>query len=315
MDTITFGTFNCENLVARYRFKDPQNPEPSSDDGFAVNDLAFEMYDPVAKRITAEAIRATGADVLALEEVESLPVLDRWTSELLGDAGYRQRVLIHGNDDRNIDVAIISKLDITRLRTSRHLRSRSGRSWLFSRDLLEVDVAVPVDGGPPRTLTLLVNHLKSMIGGRAQTRERRLEQAHQLVETLHDRLGPNFDGNFAAVGDFNDYLEEDADGTKTSLEELAQHPYLVNVNEALAEQERWTHYFNGGDEYRQLDYLWIGRSFYDRAGRPAPTIVRDGMPLRAARYQGHRFDGVGQSEPKASDHCPVLLTVPVAALT
>lgn len=312
MDAITFGTFNCENLVARYRFR--QGEDPTSNDGFEVNDLAFDLFDTDAKRITAAAIRATGADVLALEEVESLPVLDFFTSNLLDGVGYSHRVIIHGNDPRNIDIAILTKFDITRVRTWRHLRSGSGAP-LFSRDLLEVDLSVPVDGGSPRTLTLFVNHLKSMMEGREQTRARRLEQVHRLMQIAHDRMGPEFEGNFALVGDFNDYLEEGQDGSKTSLGELAENPYLVNANETLPAEDRWTHYYKGAREYRQLDYIWVGSALYERAGRPAPEIIREGLPLRAQRYQGRRFDGVGQDRPKASDHCPLTITVPVAALT
>lgn len=311
MDTLTLGTFNCENLFARYRFR--SGVEPAKEDGFTVNDVAFDLYDAKDKELTALAIRQSHADVLGLQEVESLPVLDNFTSELLNGAGYEQRALIHGNDPRNIDVGVLSKLPVTRLRTWRHLRSHAGTP-LFSRDLLEVDVAVPVDGGEPRTLTLFVNHLKSMMEGRSQTRARRLEQVHELLAIVKDRVGPDFDGNFVVLGDMNDYLEEDADGTKTALEELAGHPYLVNANEALAPADRWTHYYKGHRDYRQLDFLWVGRALYERAGRPAPVVIRQGLPRRATRYDGPRFDGVGDNRPKASDHCPVTLTLPVSAL-
>jgi hypothetical protein len=35
--------------------------------------------------------------------------------------------------------------------------------------------------------------------------------------------------------------------------------------------------------------------------------MRKGSPLRAERYTGERFIGVGRDKPKASDHCPVLM--------
>lgn len=311
METITLGTFNCENLFGRYEFR--KGEKPTEDGGFTINNLAFEIYGEKDKLLTAEAIRATHADVLALQEVENLPVLDTFTSTMVNGSTYRHRVLIHGNDPRNIDVAALSKLPITRLRTWRHLRTSSGGSPLFSRDLLEMDVEVPATDGQPRTLTLFINHLKSMMEGRAQTRARRLEQVHTMLQIVADRVGPSFDGNFVIAGDMNDYLE-DGDGTTTALQELASHPHLVNANEALAPEKRWTHYFNGGNEYRQLDFLWVGKALYERAGRPAPVIVRDGLPWRAERYDGHRFDGVGQDRPKASDHCPVTLSLPTSAL-
>lgn len=311
MDTITLGTFNCENLFARYRFRG--GLDPAKEGGFMINDVAFDIYGEHDKRLTAEAIRAAGADILGLQEVESLPVLDTFTSRLLDGAGYSQRVSIHGNDPRNIDIGVLSRLPVTRLRTWRHLRSRSGAP-LFSRDLLEVDVEVPGADGSARTLTLFVNHLKSMMEGRARTRDRRVEQVQALLRVVTDRVGPAFDGNFVIMGDMNDYLDTDDDGTTTALRDLASHPRLVNANEVLAPGDRWTHYFAGHKDYRQLDFLWIGRALYERAGRPAPVVIRQGLPRRADRYQGPRFTGVGDSQPKASDHCAVAVTLPVSAL-
>ena len=311
METITLGTFNCENLFARYEFR--KGEKPTEDGGFTINKVAFDIYNEEEKRLTAQAIRVTRSDILGLQEVENLPVLDTFTSDLLNRSAYRHRVLIHGNDPRNIDVAALSKLPITHLRTWRHLRTPSGDSALFSRDLLEVDVEVPTMDGRPRTLTLFINHLKSMMEGRAQTRSRRLEQVHTMLQIVADRVGPSFEGNFVILGDMNDYLEV-GDGTTTALQELASHPHLVNANEALAPEMRWTHYFNGGNEYRQLDFLWVGKALYERAGRPAPVIVRNGLPWRAERYEDDRFEGVGQDRPKASDHCPVTLTLPTSAL-
>lgn len=311
METITLGSFNCENLIGRYEFR--KGEKPTEDGGFTINKVAFGIYGEEDKRLTAQAIRAMRADILGLQEVENLPVLDTFTSTYVDGSAYRHRVLIHGNDPRNIDVAALSKLPVTHLRTWRHLRSTSGNSSLFSRDLLELDVEVPTMDGQPRTLTLFINHLKSMMEGRAQTRARRLEQVHTLLQIVADRVGPSFEGNFVIAGDMNDFLEV-GDGTTTALQELVSHPQLVNANEALAPEQRWTHYFNGGNEYRQLDYLWVGRALYERAGRPAPVIVRNGLPRRAERYQGPWFDGVGQDRPKASDHCPVTLTLPTSAL-
>lgn len=40
-----------------------------------------------------------------------------------------------------------------------------------------------------------------------------------------------------------------------------------------------------------------------------PEVIRNGQPLRATRYTGPRFPGVGQDNPKASDHCPVVFEI------
>lgn len=300
--TIRVGTFNVENLFARYNFR--KNFEPS-EDGFTINNLAFDIFDETEKRITAEAILTADADILALQEVESLPVLDRFVSRYLPRMRYTHRILVDAFDPRCIDVAILSRYPIQNVRTHRDERSASSHAPLFSRDCLEVDVNV---GG--KMLTLYVNHFKSMMGGRQQTHARRVEQVKRVVEILDGAWKPRgYDGNFLVLGDFNDYLEGNS-----SLTPLAKHPHLVNIVEQRDGDDRWTHYYAGGKEYRQLDYVLMPKAFFDRAGKPVPDILRKGLPWRAERYTGPRFDGVGEDNPKASDHAPVLVDIPIAAL-
>ncbi len=68
--------------------------QPTGDDGFTINDLAFRIHDEESKKITAKAIRAVNADVICLQEVESLPVLDRFNSYYLGGMKYAHRAVI-----------------------------------------------------------------------------------------------------------------------------------------------------------------------------------------------------------------------------
>jgi hypothetical protein len=44
------------------------------------------------------------------------------------------------------------------------------------------------------------------------------------------------------------------------------------------------------------------------------AIYRKGQPTRASRYVGPRCKGVGKDNPKASDHCPVLVDIPIGSL-
>ena len=81
MPSLTLATFNCENLFARYNFD--KNYDPVGKDGFTINDLAFDLQDEAEKRITAQAILDVDADVIALQEVESLNVLDTFQSRYL----------------------------------------------------------------------------------------------------------------------------------------------------------------------------------------------------------------------------------------
>ncbi|MDN3515689.1 MAG: hypothetical protein NG747_14990 [Candidatus Brocadia sp.] len=50
--------------------------------------MAFDIFDEVEKQIAAKAIKEVNADVIALQEVESLPVLDCFNSRYLAGMHY-----------------------------------------------------------------------------------------------------------------------------------------------------------------------------------------------------------------------------------
>lgn len=304
MTTLRVATFNVENLFARWRFKDNVDPAEANKRGWVVDQTLFEELGVDDKAITGAAVREIRADVIGFQEVENVDTLKHFRARSLGGrAAYPYVAGVDGNDPRLIDVALLSKLPITRIRSYQHLMDpQTPTSPLFSRDCLEIDIDVSAQ----TTLTVFVNHFKSMLGGRAQTRGRRQRQCARVKRIVIDRFGAQAgDRPFIVLGDFNDYLETDAQG-ETGIAELVQWDQVVNVVERLPADERWTHYWDDGDDYRQLDYLLISRSLAD-ANAGAPEIMRKGQPLRATRYTGERFPGVGQDRPKASDHCPVIM--------
>ncbi len=303
MVTARIATFNCENLFARYKFRSNVDPRTAIRDGWLPDKRRFDLNDDDAKRITGNAIEETDADVVCLQEVESLDTLKRFRSHHIhrGSRTYPYIALVDGNDPRLIDVAVLSKLPITRIRTHQHVRRTArSRSYIFSRDCLEVDVAVG-----DKTLTLFVQHYKSMIGGRAQTRQRRMDQVAATRSIIESRFGTPDTGAhpWVVLGDFNDYMEPG-----TSLSRLVNWNQTEDVISRLPESERWTHYWARKGEYRQLDYILLSRSLAT-ASPGLPGILRQGLPRRAHRYTGRRFRGVGQNAPKASDHCPVVMNV------
>ena len=288
------ATFNSENLFARYKFR--ENMDPLKADGFTINDLAFDLSDEDAKKITAQAIREVDADVICLQEIENLMVLERFNSRYLGRLKYKHRLLIDSHDPRQIDVAVLSRYPFSAIRTHRDERSPDNpNTWLFSRDCLEVEV-----NANGKALSLYVNHLKSMMGGRDATKERREMQVARVVEIIKERWeGQDYAGNFMILGDFNDY--EDAE---SSLKLLLEHPHLENVVNRLPEADRWTHYYAGGNTYHQLDYVLPSKAL-SQANPDLPGVMRKGLPFRAERYEGERFPDVGENYPKASDHAPL----------
>ncbi|MES9524946.1 endonuclease/exonuclease/phosphatase family protein [Streptomyces capoamus] len=320
MTTLRLATFNVENLFARWRFKEGLDPATANSRGWIVDQTHFEELGMDDKAITGAAVREIKADVLCLEEVENVDTLKHFRAQALGGrAQYPYVAGVDGNDPRLIDVAVLSKLPITRIRSYQHLMDpESPTEPLFSRDCLEVDIEFGPDAGYDGTtsVTLFVNHFKSMLGGRAQTRGRRQRQAAKVKEIVAGRFGTEAPGEhpFVVLGDLNDYLEADGDGA-SGIDQLVTWDQVENVVARLPQDERWTHFWDGGDEYRQLDYILPATSLALAAPHALPEIFRKGMPLRAVKYTGPRFPGVGPDKPKASDHCPVIFELELPQTT
>ena len=211
---LRLATFNAENLFARFRFASRVDPRRAEHEGFTIDDLAFGIHDAGQKHLTAGVIEATGADVVALQEVEGLDALKRFRDRYLGGAArYPYVMCIDGNDPRFIDVALLSRYPIVHARSWQHLAGPTG--LVFSRDCLETVVDVP-GAGP---LTLFVNHFKSMRSprdpehGRVDTAATRWEQAEAVRTIVTDHFGDRIDTEwFAVLGDLNDYRGDDERG-------------------------------------------------------------------------------------------------------
>jgi endonuclease/exonuclease/phosphatase family metal-dependent hydrolase len=299
------ATFNVENLFTRWRFNADVDPAEANTSGWTVDRTHFEEFGDTSKALTAMALLELRADVIALQEVENVDTLKHFRARFLNEhAEYPYVAGIDGNDPRLIDVAVLSKFPITHVRSYQHRIDPHTKGALFSRDCLEVDVLVPSG----TTVTLFVQHFKSMIGGRAATHDKRKVQADEVMRIVKDRFGSTPGSQpFVVLGDFNDYLSP----TGSAITDLVGWNQVENVVARLPRAEQWTHFFAGGNEYRQLDHFLPSASL--AAASPAlPEILRKGQPLRAVEYTGPRFPGVGQDRPKASDHCPVVVDLDVA---
>ena len=307
---VRVATFNVENLFARWKFNKDIDPDKANERGWIVEETHFEELGMEDKAITALAVKEIDADIVALQEVEGVDTLKHFRTDFLGGfSAYKHVAGIDGNDPRLIDVAVLSKWPITHVRSYQHLRDPEVKGKeLFSRDCLEVDI--DLDG---ETITLFVNHLKSMINTREETRGKRERQATGVKQIIEDRFGPTpGDANFIVLGDFNDYLETDEQG-ESGIKALVEWDQVENVIARLDPDDQWTHYWAKGKDYKQLDYILLSKSLAE-ANSGKPDIMRKGTPKRATRYAGERFEGVGDDKPKASDHCPVVMEIEVGAV-
>lgn len=207
----------------------------------------------------------------------------------------------------------------------------SPQDLIFRRDCLEIDFRV---GGKP--LTLFVTHFKSMGNGKNGADGRTYTMPVRRAEALATRriIENKFDGRpankrWVICGDLNDYRERIVvQGSRqtgynfspvkedsSALDCLLDGGFSTNLVERRAELDRWTLYHSRGPQEQhlcQLDYLLASPLLADRNPQVIPDIIRFGQPYRTPFPEGQqveRYPRIGWDRPKASDHCPLAVTL------
>ncbi|APX70487.1 MULTISPECIES: endonuclease/exonuclease/phosphatase family protein [unclassified Brucella] len=203
---------------------------------------------------------------------------------------------------------------------------------IFKRDCLNVDLRI---GGEP--LSLFVAHLKSMSGarngldGRASSHPVRLAEARAIRRIIEEKFGIDrvAERRWLICGDFNDYREriliggDEWDGyeftpvmeEESALNVLLGDGFAVNLVERRPVMDRWTLYHTRGPLERhlcQLDYIMASPAFAAKNEHVVPDIIRRGQPWRTIfppEQNVDRYPRTGWDRPKASDHCPVSVTL------
>ena len=156
----------------------------------------------LAVRHTAQVVHDVGADVLGVVEAEDRWALRHFNADQLAPLGgriYGHVMLIDGNDERGIDVGLMTRGNLPIGPITSHVDDSDLAGPIFSRDCAEFEIALP-DG---RTLVVMVNHFKSKgYGGRSAT-VRRKRQAQRVREVYERRRADGFE-LVAIVGDLND---------------------------------------------------------------------------------------------------------------
>jgi endonuclease/exonuclease/phosphatase family metal-dependent hydrolase len=265
-------------------------------------ELKKEAVNETATRNTARVVADVGADVLAVIEAEDRPALERFNRDVLPLGGpdgapawrYRHVMLIDGNDDRGIDVGLMTRQSQPIARMRSHVDDRDGEDEvIFSRDCPEYEVELSSAG----QLLVLVNHFKSKgYGAPRQTAAKRHRQAQRVAEIYAARRAEGIKA-LAVVGDLNDTPDSAALApllAGTDLRDVSEHPKYVSDG-------RTGTYGTGGDK---IDYLLLSPALFAQ--------VRAAGVNRSGVWHGPRvknpwpmLDTLTAPEEAASDHAAI----------
>jgi endonuclease/exonuclease/phosphatase family metal-dependent hydrolase len=299
--TIRVGTFNLNNLFSRFNFQAEVGAVPAGDAGgitltFGQHEFSVRTFmgrlvrakDPAHTADIARRIREVmNADVLAVQEVEHIEILRQFNREHLGNL-YPHAALVEGNDQRLIDVGILSKLPIGIIvshQTAVHPDEPDQR--VFGRDLLQVEI---LDNNRDKLFTIYNTHLKSHFvpfgedpeEGAAAANVRRKRQAEMVSQIISRMERPN--SRFVLTGDMNDppdseFLEPMLTVDNRPLLNALEHPGETRAPKEETtgqgpgpQSPAWTHRFNPpGPEfprYELFDQIWLSQSLSDRFADP-----------------------------------------------
>ncbi len=320
---LRIATFNIENLIARHQFGAAYRPDAAAalslfDTGSqsvreAVERSLAAVLEDDKRQATALAIAETDADILCLQEVDSLAVMEAFFANYVHRVAakrYGHFRLVEGNDRRGIDVGfacrrtLVGEANAIRVQTNRDASFAAlgvynaeiaalgilDSAKVFHRDCLEVEIDLP--GGP---LVVFLCHLKSMNNGRADGREAthavRSAEARAVRALVERRFGTRWrEALWVIAGDLNDYAHVISEGRRTPIGPVGITPltedFAVSAIELLPETERWTHFRRYWSEargalvedYMALDYLLMSPALARR--RPKVEIIRRGLPYR-----------------------------------
>jgi len=157
-------------------------------------ELVTEPTDEIGTRTTARVIQEVNADILGIIEAEDRPSLVRFNEELL-DKHYHHAMLVDGNDERGIDVGIMTRENFEILSICSNVDAADNGGTIFSRDCPQYEVRTPSG----TIVHILVNHFKSQSGGGGSKRRRQANKVREIADDLMDH-----EQHVVVLGDLNE---------------------------------------------------------------------------------------------------------------
>jgi len=249
--------------------------------------LTMEDVDDRAIDNTAGVIEAVKAHIMCIVEVESRPTLVGFNETSLAAEKYEHAMVIDGNDERGIDVGLLSRYPIASMTS--HVddtyQSQNGPQKIFSRDCAEYIISLNAG----KQVAVLCNHFKSKgYGSQASNDQKRERQVQRVCEILAQKFDLTKD--FVVVaGDLND------NPGPGPLQKLLTLP---NLHDVLASPKlggpRWTYH----DKKSSFDYLLVSTTLHNKL--QAVGIERSGF-----LFDVPGLKKADRERQRASDHAAV----------
>lgn len=266
-------------------------------------ELEREPVNVKATQHTAMVIRDVDAHVMAVVEADNRPALRDFSRVLLSQVGatpYEHVMLIDGNDNRGIDVGLLTRkgYDIDGIRS--HVDDGTLTSRIFSRDCPEYTVRTPSG----ERIVLLVNHLKSKgFGSQKENNDRRRAQA-EAVAKIYRRLRKGGQRYVAVLGDMND--TPDSDPMKplveeTDLKDIFEHETFVSDGRPGT--------FGNGAKSAKIDYILLSPSLFKKV--TAAGVFRKGVWGGKNGTLFPHYDTMTKQVEQASDHAALFADIAI----
>ena len=261
-------------------------------------ELAIEPTNEISTRMTARVIKDINANILGIVEAEDRPSLVRFNKDLL-DNLYKHVMLVDGNDERGIDVGIMTSetLPIGTIRSNVDTEDHIGK--IFSRDCPQYEIQT--ESGS--VIYILINHFKSQSGGGGSKRQRQSKAVRNIAEDLVSQ-----NKHVIVLGDLNE-------GPKSGQTIAENLKTLYNNNSPLIDCYTLPNFdlgnrpgtFDSCGLHNRLDYIFISQSLLPHF--EGGKISRKGLwgKRKSRPTNWDTYSDMTKSEEQASDHALIYI--------
>lgn len=261
-------------------------------------ELATETPNETGIRMTARVIADIDADIIAVIEADDRPSLKRLNSDLLGGK-YRQVMLVDGNDERGIDVGIMTKEGFPIRSIRSNVDAVDAVGPVFSRDCPQYEILTPSGA----VVHVLVNHFKSQSGGGGDTRRRQATEVRHIVDGLTAQ-----GQGVIVLGDLNEgpvAADQPAANLQTLFDPVGPLVSCYQLDGFDVGGRPGT--FDSCGIRNRLDYILLGQAL--RPAFRSGQVFRKGLwgTRKTRPDQWQTYDEMQRPEHQASDHAAVVI--------